>query len=145
MTTAVINPAAVSETTGKKKLSKKLIAIVAVVVLAAAGAGYFFLLKPSGPKVPQPGAVDPLSSIQINLADGHYLRLGMALQLTKGSGDIDGSKALDAAISLFSGASVDVVDDHAGREKLRTQLEKTLKQRYAGDVMDVYFTEFVTQ
>ena len=46
----------------------------------------------------------PGRPIQINLAGGHYLRIGLALQLTdSASKEIDGSKALDATIDLFSG------------------------------------------
>lgn len=144
MTTAVITPQDVS-TAGVRRRPVKLIAAVLALVLVAGGAGYWFLLKPAGPTGPQPGAVSTLNAIQVNLADGHYLRLGMALQLTKDAGEIDGSKALDAAISLFSGTSVDQVDDRAKREKLRAQLNRALAQRYDGQVMSVYFTEFVTQ
>jgi flagellar FliL protein len=123
---------------------KRLIIIAAIVLVLAGGAGYWFVLKP-GPSVAQPGAVDPLNAIQVNLADGHYLRVGLALQLTKDAQDIDGSKALDAAIGLFSGVSVSQADDAASREKLRAKLVRTLASRYDGKVMNVYFTEFVTQ
>ena len=129
---------------GTKKGSKKKLIIVLVVLLAAAGGGYWFFLKPSD-GAPQPGAVTPLDSIQINLSGGHYLRLGLALQLTTKAEEVDGSKALDAAIDLFSGLPVGEVDRKATREKLRDRLDHTLEDRYDGDVMDVYFTEFVTQ
>lgn len=144
MTTAVLSPQDVPATKAKGR-PIKLIAAALVLVLAAGGAGYWFFLKPSGPNVPQPGAVSPLTSIQINLADGHYLRLGMALQLTKKADSVDGSKALDAAISLFSGTSMAQVDDGPSREKLRKQLVRMLETRYPDQVMGVYFTEFVTQ
>ena len=44
-----------------------------------------------------------LEPIQINLAGGHYLRVGVALQLTEAAHEADGSKALDATIAIFSG------------------------------------------
>ena len=38
-----------------------------------------------------------LDAIQINLADDHYLKVGIALQASKDAGEeLDGSKALDA-------------------------------------------------
>ncbi|MEV5001605.1 flagellar basal body-associated FliL family protein [Nocardioides sp. LML1-1-1.1] len=125
---------------GKKKI------LIGVVVLAlAAGAAWFFLLKPSGPAEPKPGEVLPLEAIQVNLSGGHYLRLGMALQLTETAHEADGSQALDAAIGVFSGLPVGQVNTPATREKLRQELEKELEHRYRGDVMEVLFTEFVTQ
>lgn len=125
---------------GKKKM------LIGVVVLAlAAGAAWFFLLKPSGPAEPKPGEVLPLEAIQVNLSGGHYLRLGMALQLTETAHEADGSQALDAAIGVFSGLSVGQVNTTATREKLRQELETELEHRYHGDVMEVLFTEFVTQ
>jgi flagellar FliL protein len=129
----------------KKKRRKLVLILLAVVVLAAAGA-WFFVLKPSGDSAPQPGAVLPLDEKQINLAGGHYLRVGLALQLTKDAGtEVDGSKALDAAIDLFTGRSVASVDSSRTRNDLKRQLAKQLAKEYDGEVMGVYFTEFVTQ
>ena len=65
-----------------KKSRRKLILVVVAVVLIL-GAGAYFVLKPAGkPAAPKPGTVVKLDSIQINLAGGHYLRLGLALQET---------------------------------------------------------------
>ena len=94
---------------------------------------------------PQPGAVAPLDSIQVNLADGHYLRLGIALQLTTKAKEVDGSKALDAAIELFSGKSIEELTDLKEREKLKKELVKELEHLYEDEVMGVYFTQFVMQ
>lgn len=134
---------------GAKKKKAKLVIIV-VVVLALGGAGYFFLLKPSGSQPVEPGAVVPLDHVQINLAEGHYLRLGLSLQLTSAvdaeeGGSFDGSKALDAAIEIFSGRTVEDLAKGAHRDKLKKELAAELEHRYEGEVMDVYFTEFVTE
>ena len=123
----------------------KMLVIGVLVLAVAAGAGWFFFLKPSGPSKPEPGEVMPLEAIQVNLSGGHYLRLGMALQLTTNAHEADGSQAMDAAIGIFSGLPVAEVNKPAAREKLRKELEEELEHRYHGDVMDVYFTEFVTQ
>lgn len=125
---------------GRKKI------LIGIVVLAlAAGAAWYFLLKPSGKAEPKPGEVLTLESIQVNLAGGHYLRLGMALQLTDTAHEADGSQALDAAIGVFSGLPVGEVNQPEAREKLRHELQEELDHRYHGDVMEVLFTEFVTQ
>ena len=125
------------------KLKKILILVVALLLIG--GAVYWFFLKPPGPTPPpQPGAIVPLESTQINLADNHYLRLGIALQLTTDATEADGSKALDAAIALFSGRRLEQLEGHK-RQVLKERLAKELDHLYEGDVMDVYFTEFVTQ
>ena len=93
----------------------------------------------------KPGEVVALDPIQINLADEHYLRIGIALQLTAATKEADGSKALDAAIDVFSGRAMTEVTDPKKRRALKKQLEKQLKKLYEEEVMGVYFTEFVTQ
>jgi flagellar FliL protein len=133
--------------TGKKKKPVKLIAILLVVVVAAAAA-WFLVLSPKdeAEAKPEPGAVLALDPQQINLAAGHYLRLGMALQLTATAGEeADGSKALDAAIEVFSGLSVEEVTKSGARQALKKKLLTEVEHRYHDEVMDLYFTEFVTQ
>lgn len=135
-----------SETDDKRprKRGKLIIAVLLIVVLL--GGGAYFVLKPAAkPGPPQPGPVDALDSIQINLSGGHYLRLGMALQLRKGVSEIDGSKALDAAINLFSGQGMVDVNTGQTRNSLKAKLASQLTTLYQGDVMGIYFTEFVTQ
>lgn len=131
----------------KKKGGKKKLIIIVVAVLAIAGAAYWFFLKPSGPTpAPKPGEIVTMDSTQLNLAGDHYLRLGMALQLTTtaAAADVDGSKALDAAIELFSGKRLEQIEGRH-RDALKAKLVKELDHLYEGEVMDVYFTEFVTQ
>ncbi|AJR18152.1 flagellar basal body-associated protein FliL [Pimelobacter simplex] len=144
MSTTLAAPAAATEQPPAKGGRTRRIGIVVLLVAVLAGAGWFFVLKP-GDSAPKPGEVVALESIQVNLAGGHYLRLGMALQLTASAKEADGSKALDAAIGVFSGLPVGEVNKPAVRETLRKQLEKQLEERYHGEVMEVYFTEFVTQ
>ncbi|WP_183093922.1 flagellar basal body-associated FliL family protein [Nocardioides stalactiti] len=133
------------------KSKKKLMIIAVVVLLLGGGGGYWFFLKPAPePGPPEPGTVLPLEPIQINLAEGHYLRLGLSLQLTVaaeegGHGEFDGSKALDAAIEIFSGRDVAELAKGGERAKLKKELMHELEEDYHGDVMDVYFTEFVTE
>jgi flagellar protein FliL len=127
---------------GRKKL-----VLVAVVLAVLAGAGYWFFLKPKGEEPPpEPGLVSKLDAIQINLADDHYLKVGIALQATTDAKEeLDGSKALDETIRIFSGQSVDRLGRPEYREKLKKKLEHHLEEAYEGEVMGVYFTDFVTQ
>lgn len=144
-TTTVAPPEAAPEEA--KGGGKKKIIILLVVVLVAFGAVYWFMLKPSGPKPPpEPGEVVALEPIQINLADGHYLRIGIALQMSaEVAHEPDGSKALDATIDLFSGAEKDELVNPKARKEYKEKLMKTLEHDYHGEVLEVFFTEFVTQ
>ncbi len=129
-----------------KKSKKKLLAVV--LILAVVAAAYWFLMKPAPAEEaePEPGAVVVIEPIQINLAAGHYLKLGMALQASADTHEEpDGSKALDSAIDLFSGLPMEDISLAEDREKLKKKLMHDLEERYHGEVLDVYFTEFVTQ
>ena len=131
---------------------KKLLLIVLVLLLAAGGAAYFFLFSGSSAKAAEPekGAVVTLDPIAVNLAGGGYLKIGVTLQFTEeasgggeGKGGHDGSKATDLIISTFSQAApADVV---GAREALKAALEEKIVEAYHGDVMDIYYNEYVTQ
>jgi len=132
------------EAPAEKKSKKKLIIII-VAVLALGGGGYYQFFMPKPEKPPEPGEVVKLEPIQINLADDHYLRIGIALQLTTKAHEADGSAALDATISLFSGQEIAEVNKPKHRAELKKHLEEELGHLYHDEVMGVYFTEFVTQ
>ena len=148
---------------GKKK--KKLMMIVGALLVVVLAAAYYFL---AGPGKATTSATDPsaaptveaepeydlgevlvIDSVSINLQGGHYLRLGLGLQLIEGAGGshgaIDPAKALDAAIALYSGHTTEELADAAVREDLKTQLEETLFDLYHEEVVAVYYTDFVTQ
>jgi flagellar protein FliL len=134
---------AAEETKGGKK---KLMVIVLVLVLGAAAAWWFLLRSPAGANdEPEPGEVVALDPIQVNLAEGHYLSVGIALQTVKGAEELDGSKALDAVIELYSGLDQSELVKPKGRQKLKAELRKELEHLYHDEVMDVYLTQFVTQ
>ena len=130
---------------------KKLMLILLVVVLAAAGAGYFFVYKGSGSAAaeePVAGEVLSLDPIAVNLAGGGYLKIGVTLQFTEeGSssheGGLDGSKAQDLVISTFSQANP--ADVTGARDALKQALKKKIIEAYDGEVMDIYYNQYVTQ
>ncbi len=132
---------AAPESGGKKK---KVIVVVAALLLVA-GAAYWFVLKPKPTGPPKPGTVVMIDPIQVNLSGGHYLKIGIALQLVKGAATPDTAKALDAVISEFSGREMESLTQPVQRDKLKKQLATTLATSYDHDVMGVYFTDFVTQ
>jgi flagellar FliL protein len=128
---------------GKKK---KILVVVLVLVLAGAATWWFMLRPAAAEEAPHPGAVVKLDAIQVNLADGHYLRIGVALQATdEVEEELEGSKALDATIELFTGQRMEKLAQRPYREGLRKKLVHRLEEAYEGEVMGVYFTDFVTQ
>lgn len=147
MSVTTMPPSTEAAAAPEPKSRTRTIVLVAVLALALAGALYWFLLKPEGPTPPpEPGDVLAMDPIQVNLAEGHYLRLGLALQLTTTvAHEPDGSKALDLAIAAFSGQGVQKLADKKERGALKAALLTEIEHAYHGDVMDVYFTEFVTQ
>ncbi len=142
----------------KKDGGKKKMVMMLVAALVLAGGGYFMFLKPkpaedahAKPKQ-EPGEVLQMEPITMNLADGHYLKMGLALQfaLAEGGGHgggakHDGSQALDLAISHFSNREVKELSAGAAREKAKKELAKKVRKAYHDEVMDIYFTEFVMQ
>jgi flagellar FliL protein len=149
-TASAPNPAPEPEAAKKRRFKVRRPVLIAglVLLLAAGGAAYWFLGRGGEPTVeaPEPGAVVTVDPVSLNLADGHYLRIGFGLQLTKDTVEApDTAKALDIAISLYSGRSVAEISDPATRAALKTELVKQLTEEYDGEVMDVYLTNFVTQ
>ncbi len=142
----------------KPKSRRGLSMIIGVVIVVAAAAAYWFLAGPGAGSAEEAapieavaehvelGEVQILDSISVNLAGGHYLRIGLGLQLAAdGHGDVDAAKALDAAIALFSGRDQVELMDNAVREELKAELAHALEELYEGEVLDVYYTDFVTQ
>ncbi len=146
-TSATTTPSPMQEKVTKPAGGRKKVLVPILAVLAIAGGGYWFLLRPAPePSEPEPGEVLALEAIQVNLKAGHYLRVGIALQMTDSVAHApDGSKALDATIELFSGQDMADLGKAKERHQLKEELMEHLDHAYHGDVMGVYFTEFVTQ
>jgi flagellar FliL protein len=139
------------------KKSKKLLMIIvlAVVLLGGGGAGaWFMFLKgdPAEAKEPVKGAVVAIEEpLTINLADGHYLKMGFALQMTEEAGEekIDTSEALNLAIDQYTGMAIGELETEKGREAAKAELLEKIEKAYNVEdthlVMGIYFTSFVTQ
>ena len=102
-----------------------------------------------------------IAPLSLNLAGGHYLKIGVAVQLVD---DGDGGDAHDAdespadawlaehgpvirdlLISELGGAHVAEFASSDGREAVRAQLLEKANEHLEGAVYALYFTEFVIQ
>lgn len=105
------------------------------------------------------GPVVVLDAVTLNLADGHILQVGMALQLapdaTSGGGhgeeasEDDPTKgyapALDAAITVLGDQTMAALSAPGGRDAAKAALEASLEELYHGAIVSVYFHQFVMQ
>lgn len=160
---ATPSPAAAAPPKGGKR---RLLLLALVLVLVAVGLVVGKLLLSPGKAEPdltlRPGAVVTLDPMTLNLADGRFLKVGLALQLSEaatredpaahgpGAGasaapSFDGAKALDAAISILGTRSYQQLLAPGGRAKAQADLSAEVAVRYERAVMRVYFTQFVMQ
>ena len=58
---------------------------------------------------------------------------------------LDGAKALDAAIGVLGQHTYGELISPGGRERAQKALSAEVKKRYPGEVLAVYFTEFLMQ
>src|SRR3954447_6860132 len=121
-----------------KKKSKKLllIIIIAVVLLGGGGAGAFLMLtsdKAQAKPAPKKGVVVTMeNALTINLADGHYLKMGFTMQATEDAGTeaIDNSEAIDLAIDEYTGMSVAELSTEKGRDRAKQELLEKIEKAY---------------
>lgn len=147
-------------TTPRAGKKKSLGVLVLVIALLGAGSGAFVMVTGGDSESaaveaepePEPGVVVPLEPVTINLAEGRYLQVGIALQepLAEGGGhgaavELDGSQALDILITTMSGKPVSELQTREQRGAVKAQLVEQISEAYHGAVYDVYFTSFVMQ
>ena len=119
------------------------------------------------PHEPEPGEIVVVDPITLNLADGRFLKVGLALQLPKAEGG-DGEaahgaegegeeeaaeggvdtftvKALDETIAVLGDLTYAELAAPGGRAAAKERLSHAVAERYEGEVMGVMFTEFVMQ
>ncbi|MFL6160965.1 MAG: flagellar basal body-associated FliL family protein [Jatrophihabitantaceae bacterium] len=133
---------------GKGKSKKvKIAALVVVVLLGGAVAKSTVLAapaKPAGKVAPAKGPVVPMEEMTLNLADGHYLRMKIALQTAKGtSEELDTSEASQALIDTYSNQTVVSLTGDAARAQAKDRFLSKLSTLYPKKILDAYYTEFV--
>lgn len=116
---------------------KKLIIIALPVVVLVLAAAWFLVLKPkdesgAAAELPEPtaGVVVPLESITVNLAGAHFLKVGIALQPTAEATEVDGSKALNQLIDVFSNKTVKELSSTEGKDAAKAELVARIKLAY---------------
>lgn len=167
VTTKIMPDAPSTEVEEKPKKSRKKLLMVAVpLLLVILGAGGFvgkgMLAGPAKPEIDPKtvaGGVVTLDPITLNLADGRYLKLTLALQLSEaatpvgGSVDkaagavpaVDGTKALDAAIGVLGPRTYAQLIAPGGRVVAQKALSARVRKLYDGVALGVYFKEFLMQ
>jgi flagellar FliL protein len=155
-----------TSTPAKKKGGKRKIMLIGLVAVIAVG-GFFGKGMLGGSAAAEestttaPGPVITLSSITLNLADGHFLKLGLALQMAPpepGAAAEEGhgaaaeddptrgfAPALDLAIQVFGSRNMGQLLPPEGRQAAVAELVTKLHERYHGEIEGVYLHEFVMQ
>jgi len=139
--------AAEAEAPAAKKSKKKLMIIGGAVLAVVGVAAYMFLAPADKPGPPAEGKTTVLDSQTVNLADGHYLKLTVAIArvLGKDSSEFETSKANELVLEEFSNRAVADVATNEQRDALKKELLANLKKAYKGEIYEIYLTQFVTQ
>jgi flagellar FliL protein len=139
-----------------KKRSNLVPAIVVAVGLIVAA----FLMKPAPAPAEEkeaeeveiiPGEMATIEPITLNLSDGHYLRLGVGVELVEGvpAGEfLEGGHAAkfkDLMIAEVGDLTVDQVTTSEGREALKETLRGGAHHLFEEEFSELYFTEAVVQ
>jgi len=130
-----------------KSMKVKLAALLALLLVGGAIAKFTVLAppaKPAGKVVAAKGPVVPMEEMTLNLADGHYLRLKIALQTAKGtSEELDTSEAAQALIDTYSNQTVAQLTGDSARAAAKQKFLGKLSALYPKKILDAYYTEFV--
>lgn len=129
-------------------LKNKKVLILLVLLLVMGGAAYKILMPapPAGP--PAAGDTVVLDPMTLNLTEGHYLQVAIAIQLVEGKttkDKFDVSPADQLIINEFSNRTVASLSSGAARTTSLDELKKDMDKAYPGEVFHLYYTKFVTQ
>ncbi|HET6873782.1 MAG TPA: flagellar basal body-associated FliL family protein [Acidimicrobiales bacterium] len=140
----------------KQPKSKKKLIIILVAVLLVGGVGYLKFGKKSTKSAAAAanGPITTLDPVTINLADGHLLQVGVAVQMTtyadKKKLATDTPKMTDAVISVFSAWTYSNLLGEAGHDRARAEVVAKLQTVFPpikghAEVAGIYYTTFVMQ
>jgi flagellar protein FliL len=102
-------------------------------------------------KPPTEGGVYKLDAITVNLKDGHYLKVGIALVLDKALDkkklEEEGSAAmaLDPTIAVLGGRQKEEFESNRAIQAAKEEITAEVRPLFHCKVIDVKFTEFVVQ
>jgi flagellar FliL protein len=133
--------------------------VIIVVVLVAAGLGAKMTVLKKPPAEEAGGATTTLAggelvaveAMSVNLADGHYLKVGVAIELVEGeqakefekSGETN--KIRDLIISAASTRGAAELSTPEGKEAFKEELDHGAAELYEESYHGIYLTDFVMQ
>jgi len=144
---------------GKKEKGGKSNLVPAVVLAVGIAVGGYFMGgssdAPAGSTatttvaVPV-GEVATMDPISVNLADGHFLKVGVGVQLDEATPSAEFmkgpiSRVKDLLIENLGGRNMADFATAPQREQIKNDLKDKAKKMFAGSVTDFYFTDFVMQ
>lgn len=133
---------------GKLKLLAIALAIVLAVAAGGAGTYFLFLAEPAEPEPPGPGEMVPMAPQTLSLVGGHYVKVGVSLELVDGAAiaaEFDTSKAAELVIDTFSNREIESLRSNETRKRLSTELLEGVRTAYPDQIYSLYLTEFVLQ
>jgi flagellar basal body-associated protein FliL len=103
------------------------------------------------PELAEEAPVLELDPITVNLDDGHFLKVGVALALEPGTLMEEakdhgiGAQATNLVIDRVSGEPMAELMPSEARVELRKELGNSICTTYEGRILTIYFTDFVMQ
>lgn len=92
------------------------------------------------------GTLVQLESVTLNLAEGRFLKLGVAIELGPDVVQEPPTAPIyDEVIELFSPLTFEQLSDGGVRERTKGELLAALAEVFGEQIVDVYYTEFVMQ
>lgn len=143
---------------GKKAKGGKSNLVPAIVLAVGIAAGGYFMGGSGEPAASgettattQPaGEIVTMDPISVNLADGHFLKVGLGVQLSE-SANVEEfpkgpmAKVKDLLIDELAGGDMATLATKDGKEKVKDELTKRAEKEFEGEVLGFYFTDFVMQ
>lgn len=155
--------AAAPEAGGGKKAKKgkgggKSNLVPAIVLAVGIAAGGYFMGGSGGetasgettPTTQPAGEIITMDPISVNLADGHFLKVGMGVQLSESANAEEFpkgpmAKVKDMLIDELAGGDMATLSTKDGKEEVKKELTKRAEKEFEGEVLGFYFTDFVMQ
>lgn len=141
----------------KKGGKNKIVMIVVAVAVLGVGAKMTVFKTPAAEAgeatttTMAGGDLVPVDAMSVNLADGHYLKIGVAIELVEGEDAKYFTKSgypnkiRDLIITTAASKTMDELASAEGKEAFREYLDKGAEKLYKEHYHGIYFTEFVMQ
>ncbi len=145
---------------GKKAKGKRSNVLPALIGAGGLVVGGFLMKPSSAPAATEeaaaeeeavPGELVALEPMTLNLSDGHYLRLGVALELIEGveAKEFEESGATNRFRDLIIDRAADLTSGEVATPDGRDQLKSTLRdgghELFEEEFFEIYLTELVVQ